>query len=69
MTSLFFRFVSYRYRRGSILITTNKGVAAMGDNEMLATAILDRVLHRSHVPNVSGRRYRLRELDWAAAAH
>jgi len=40
---------------------------AAGD-EVLATAILDRLLHRSHVLNISGRSYRLRELDRAAAA-
>jgi len=70
--SLFFRLVSYRYGRGSILITTNKGVAewpaVLAGDEVLATAILDRLLHRSHVLNISGRSYRLRELDRAAAA-
>jgi DNA replication protein DnaC len=70
--SLFFRLVSYRYGRGSILITTNKGVAewpaVLAGDEVLATAILDRLLHRCHVLNISGRSYRLRELDRAAAA-
>jgi DNA replication protein DnaC len=68
--SLFFRLVSYRYGRGSILITTNKGVAewpsVLAGDEVLATAILDRLLHRSHVLNISGRSYRLRELERAA---
>ena len=45
--SLFFRLVSYRYGRGSILITTNKGVAewpaVLAGDEVLATAILDRL--------------------------
>ena len=69
--SLFFRLVSYRYGRGSILITTNKGVAdwpeVLAGDEVLATAILDRLLHRSHVLNISGRSYRLRDLERAAA--
>jgi DNA replication protein DnaC len=69
--SLFFRLVSYRYGRGSILITTNKGVAewpgVLAGDEVLATAILDRLLHRCHVLNISGRSYRLRELERAAA--
>jgi hypothetical protein len=43
------------------------GGGAAGD-EVLATAILDRLLHRSHVLNISGRSYRMRELDRAAAA-
>jgi DNA replication protein DnaC len=68
--SLFFRLVSYRYGRGSILITTNKGVAdwpsVLAGDEVLATAILDRLLHRSHVLNISGCSYRLRELEAAA---
>jgi DNA replication protein DnaC len=70
--SLFFRLVSYRYGRGSILITTNKGVAdwpaVLAGDEVLATAILDRLLHRCHVLNITGRSYRLRELDRATAA-
>ncbi len=71
--SLFFRLVSYRYGRGSILITTNKGIQdwpeVLAGDEVLATAILDRLLHRSHVLNITGRSYRLRELERAAAAH
>jgi DNA replication protein DnaC len=70
--SLFFRLVSYRYGRGSILITTNKGVAewpsVLAGDEVLATAILDRLLHRCHVLSISGRSYRLRELERAAAS-
>lgn len=64
---LLFRLVSYRYGRGSILITTNKGVRdwpeILAGDEVLATAILDRLLHRSHVINIRGRSYRLRELE------
>lgn len=69
--SLFFRLVSHRYERGSILITTNKGIKdwpeLLAGDEVLATAILDRLLHRSHVLNIKGRSYRLRELERAAA--
>ena len=67
--SLFFRLVSHRYERGSILITTNKGIRdwpeLLAGDEVLATAILDRLLHRSHVLNIKGRSYRLRELEQA----
>lgn len=67
---LFFRLVSYRYGRGSILITTNKGIRdwpeILAGDEILATAILDRLLHRSHVLNIRGRSYRLRDLERAA---
>ncbi|HEX5011355.1 MAG TPA: IS21-like element helper ATPase IstB, partial [Planctomycetota bacterium] len=69
--SLLFRLVSWRYGRGSILITTNKGIKDWPDilagDEVLATAILDRLLHKSHVLNIKGRSYRLRELEAAAA--
>jgi DNA replication protein DnaC len=71
--SLFFRLVSYRYGRGSILITTNKGIRDWPDvlagDEVLATAILDRLLHKSHVMNIKGRSYRLRDLEQAAGGH
>jgi DNA replication protein DnaC len=69
--SLFFRLVSYRYGRGSILITTNKGIKdwpeLLAGDEVLATAILDRLLHHSHVLNIAGRSYRLRDLEQAAS--
>ncbi|MBX2803337.1 MAG: ATP-binding protein [Myxococcales bacterium] len=49
--ALFFRLVSYRYQRSSTIITTNKSVKDWGDGAM-ATAILDRLLHRCHVINM-----------------
>jgi DNA replication protein DnaC len=67
--SLFFRLVSHRYQRGSILITTNKGIRdwpeVLAGDEVLTTAILDRLLHRSHVLDIKGRSYRLRDLERA----
>ncbi len=67
--SLFFRLVSYRYGRGSVLITTNKGIKdwpeLLAGHAVLATAILDRCLHHSHVLNIKGRSYRLRDLEQA----
>ena len=70
--SLLFRLVSYRYGRGSILITTNKGIKdwpeMLAGDEVLATAILDRLLHKSHVLNIKGRSYRLRDLEQATEA-
>jgi len=68
--SLFFRLVSYRSGRGSILITTNKGIQdwpeVLAGDEVLATAILDRLLHHSHGLHIRGRSYRLRDLELAA---
>ena len=67
--SLFFRLVTYRYGRGSILITTNKSVREWSEllagDEVLTTAILDRLLHKAHVLNIKGRSYRLRDLEQA----
>lgn len=65
--ALLFRLVSYRYGRGSILITTNKRINAwpeiLAGDEVMATALLDRLLHRCHVLNIKGRSYRLRDLE------
>jgi DNA replication protein DnaC len=65
--SLFFRMVSYRYQRGSTLITTNKSVKdwpeILAGDEVMATALLDRLLHHSHVISIKGRSYRLKELE------
>ncbi|GJE04692.1 IS21-like element helper ATPase IstB [Methylobacterium isbiliense] len=65
--SLFFRLVTYRYGRGAMLITTNKSIRdwteLLAGDEVLATAILDRLLHRAHVLSIKGRSYRLRDLE------
>ena len=65
--NLFFRVVNYRYQKGSVCITTNKGIAQwpamFADDQALATAILDRLLHASHVLNIKGRSYRLKDLE------
>ena len=65
--SLFFRLVSYRYRRGSTAITTNKSVkdwpGILAGDEAMTAAILDRLLHKSVVLNVRGRSYRLQDLE------
>jgi DNA replication protein DnaC len=61
---LFFQLVNRRYEKGSLLVTTNQRVADWGvvfGDEMLATAILDRLLHHSHTLLITGESYRLRE--------
>jgi len=61
---LFFRLVSRRYERGSMLITSNRSVGEWGSvfgDPVVATAILDRLLHHSQVISISGDSYRLRE--------
>ena len=61
---LFFQLVNRRYEKGSLLITTNQRVSDWGTvfaDEVLATAILDRLLHHSHTLVITGESYRLRE--------
>ena len=61
---LFFQLVARRYERGSMLITTNKNVAQWGEvfgDDVLAAAILDRLLHHSHTLTIQGESYRLRQ--------
>jgi DNA replication protein DnaC len=61
---LFFQLVSKRYERGSMLITTNQTITQWGHvfgDEMIASAVLDRVLHHSHVLLIQGDSFRLRQ--------
>ena len=63
-TTAFFSLVSARYERGSIILTSNKGFADWGellDDTVIATPILDRLLHHSHVINIRGESYRLKD--------
>lgn len=59
-----FQVISQRYFKGSIILTTNRGVGSWGDifdDTTVAAAMLDRLLHRSVVFNITGDSYRLRE--------
>ena len=61
---LFFQLVSRRYERGAMLVTSNRAVGEWGTvfgDPVVATAILDRLLHHSHVITIRGDSYRLRE--------
>jgi DNA replication protein DnaC len=61
---LFFQLVARRYEKGSLMITTNQLVAQWGGvfgDDVLATAILDRLLHHSHTMVIQGESYRLRQ--------
>lgn len=60
---LFFQLISRRYERGSMLVTSNRSVAEWGGvfgDAVVATAILDRLLHHSHVITIRGDSFRLR---------
>ena len=61
---LFFRLVSERYEHGSIILTSNKYFSDWGEllsDKVIATALLDRLLHHAHVINIRGQTYRLRD--------
>ena len=61
---LFFQFISYRYEKSSTIITSNKSFGdwqeLFGD-AVIASAILDRLLHHCRVINIRGHSYRLKE--------
>jgi DNA replication protein DnaC len=61
---LFFQLVARRYERGSMLITTNQVVSRWGvvfGDDVLAAAILDRLLHHSNTLMIQGESFRLKQ--------
>ncbi|NMC84108.1 MAG: ATP-binding protein [Anaerolineaceae bacterium] len=62
--SLFFRLVTRRYERASLIVTSNKSFLDWGEifnDPVVATAVLDRLLHYSTTLNIKGESYRLKE--------
>ncbi|WP_406568281.1 ATP-binding protein [Aliarcobacter skirrowii] len=63
--NLFFQIVNKKYELGSIIITSNlsftKWKEVLNNDEALTTAILDRLIHHSHLINVTGESYRLKQ--------
>jgi len=62
--SLFFRLLVRRYERGSLVVTSNKSFADWGEifnDQVLAAAILDRLLHQATTLNIKGDSYRLKD--------
>jgi DNA replication protein DnaC len=60
----FFELVTARYEHGSIILTSNTSFAQWGNllgDEILATALLDRLLHHAEVIPINGRSYRMKE--------
>lgn len=66
-THLFFQFISARYVKGSLILTSNRSVKdwvhIFAGDEMATTAILDRLFHKSQLFNIDGRSYRLKDFD------
>jgi DNA replication protein DnaC len=61
--NLFFQLISRRYERGSVLLTSNQSLGAWGvfGDPVIASAILDRLLHHATTVNIKGESYRLKE--------
>lgn len=62
--SLFFRLIVRRYERAATIVTSNKSFLDWGDvfnDHVLATAILDRLLHHATTLNIKGESFRLKE--------
>ena len=62
---LFFQLVSKRYEKGSIIITSNKPFEQWGEifaDEVVAAAILDRLLHHSYPFIINGKSYRMKNI-------
>jgi DNA replication protein DnaC len=63
--NLFFQIINKCYERNSIIITSNliftKWKEVLNNDEALTTAILDRLIHHSHLINITGESYRLKQ--------
>ena len=61
---LFFQLMNRRYERASTVLTSNKGFEEWGEvfgDDVMAAALIDRVLHHCHLVNIRGNSYRMRE--------
>lgn len=61
----FFNVISKRYEKGSVVITSNlpfsQWESIFAGNKALTVATVDRLLHHSHIVNITGESYRLKE--------
>lgn len=63
--NLFFQLISMRYEQKSTIVTTNKNLSKWAEifcNPVIANAILDRLLHHSHIVNIVGPSYRTKDI-------
>ncbi len=62
--NLFFQLISRKYEKNSIIITSNRSFREWGEvftDNVIASAILDRLLHHCTVINIKGESYRLKD--------
>ena len=71
--NLFFQVIAKRYEKGSVILTSNLSFGQWDEtfagNTALTAAMLDRLLHHSHVIQIKGESYRLREKRKAGIVH
>lgn len=63
--NMLFQLINKRYEKNSTIITTNKSFSKWGElfgDNMIANAILDRLLHHSHVISITGKSYRTKDI-------
>ncbi len=69
---LFFQLINARHERASTVLTSNKGFEEWGSvlgDEVMAAALIDRLLHHCHIVNIRGNSYRMREhQEWLRSA-
>ncbi len=61
----FFRVVASRYERGSVIVTSNKSFESWAEvfpDAVIASAVLDRLVHHAHLVPIVGESYRMKEL-------
>ena len=61
---LFFQLINARHERASTVLTSNKGFEEWGGvlgDEVMAAALIDRLLHHCHIVNIRGNSYRMRD--------
>jgi DNA replication protein DnaC len=70
---LFFQLMARRYEHASTILTSNKGFEEWGEifgDEVMAAALVDRLVHHCHIVNIRGESYRLRHhADLARRLH
>ena len=62
--NIFFQLVSKKYEKNSIILTSNRSFNQWGDffhDDVIAAAILDRLIHHSHIFKISGNSYRMKD--------
>lgn len=64
-SNLFFQLINKKYETGSIILTSNlsflKWKEILNNDEALTAAVLDRLIHHSHIINITGESYRLKQ--------